>query len=326
MMLTVIRPKAIWPMLVVAVLLLGGASTATASPPPGPLVEVAWLEQHLHDEGLAILDIRSEVDDGNEVPFTDGHIPGSVHSSYTRGGWRVDRAGISKMLPPVEDLEQRIGGLGIGNDTTVIIVPAGTGQSDFGSAARVYWTFKVLGHDRVAILNGGYRAWVAAGHEIAIGEVQPWPTDFKARFQRQLLSTTDEVAQGGERGVQLVDARPTEHYTGEAKSSSVQAAGTIPGALSLPNKGYFDHDGSEPWRFLPSRASAMVGQTDLKANGRIVTFCNTGHRAATAWFALSQVLGMQNVGLYDGSMAAWTTSEHRPVQTIEDGVRHVINR
>src|SRR5699024_7632526 len=149
-----------WRLVCMAMLITGSTLTASAAGvQPGPLVDVNWLAQHLQAEQLVILDVRNETKDG--PTFAAGHIPGAVHASYAHGGWRIERDGIVGQLPPVADLEIRIGQLGISNADTVIIVAAGAGPKDFASAARIYWTFKVLGHDNVAILNGGYRGWAS---------------------------------------------------------------------------------------------------------------------------------------------------------------------
>lgn len=310
-----------------AALLAGGSLVAAAAPQPKPkpkpLVDVAWLAQHMHDDNLVILDVRSEIDGGNKIPFVAGHIPGSLHTSYTHGGWRVKQAGVIGQLPPVGDLEQLIGGLGISNADTVIIVPAGTGPTDFGSAARIYWTFKVLGDDRVGILNGGYQAWVSAGQKVATGAEQPWPTRFKAHFRPQLLANTKQVERDRQDGVQLVDARPAKFFEGKDKHPEARVAGTIPGALSLPNQQFFEKDGA--WFFEPQRVSTLAKQSGLDTKQQVVTFCNTGHWAATDWFALSQVLGMSNVSLYDGSMVAWTADKNRPVQIPKHGLARILD-
>ncbi|MBT3361107.1 MAG: sulfurtransferase, partial [Rhodospirillales bacterium] len=134
------------------------------------LVGADWLAAHLDAPGLVVLDIRNRIDGGSREIFAKGHIPGAVYSDYLGDGWRVARDGVPGMLPPVTDLEKLIGGLGIGNDTHVVIVPGGVSAVDYGSATRVFWTFKVLGHDKVSILDGGYKGWVAdAKRAVAMG-------------------------------------------------------------------------------------------------------------------------------------------------------------
>src|SRR4051794_29403417 len=131
----------------------GHAETVT------PLVSTGWLKQHLNE--VFVLDVRSAVDGGGAQAFAKGHIPGAVHSDYDKAGWRVTRGGVPFMLPTVTELEKLIGETGIDEETHVVVVPAGVHHTDFGAAARIYWTLKVAGVRNVSILDGGYAAWTA---------------------------------------------------------------------------------------------------------------------------------------------------------------------
>src|SRR4051794_39705758 len=115
-----------------------------------PLVTTAWLKAHEADADLVILDIRSAIDGGGHEAYLKGHIPGASHSDYDKGGWRVTRNNVPFMLPTVPELEKLIGEFGIDEDSHVVVVPAGVSAIDFGSAARVYWTLKVVGHGRIS--------------------------------------------------------------------------------------------------------------------------------------------------------------------------------
>ena len=109
-----------------------------------PLVDAAWLQSHLGAPDLVVLDIRDKTKEG--APYAAGHVPGAIEAQYS-AGWRASIDGAPGLLPRLDDIQAKIAGLGINNDTEVVIVPAGTDISEFGSATRVYWTFKVLGHD-----------------------------------------------------------------------------------------------------------------------------------------------------------------------------------
>ena len=136
-----------------------------------PLVDANWVEENLDNPSLVVVDIRSMTKDGN--PYDAGHIPGAVYAPYGKFGWRAKVDNVVGMLPPVDVISKRIGALGIDNDKQVVVVPAGQNSSDFGSATRVYWTFKVLGHDAVTILDGGQRAWLAAGTAVSTSNAPP---------------------------------------------------------------------------------------------------------------------------------------------------------
>ncbi|MCG6658139.1 sulfurtransferase [Halomonas campisalis] len=282
---------------------------------PAPLVEADWLEGQLGSDGLVVLDVRSSIDDGGDRDaFEAARIPGSRYSSYTDDGWREERDGVPGLMPNVDDLEALIGGLGIGKNDTVVVVAGGTGPTDFGSAARVYWTFKALGHDEVTILNGGFAGWAQQGFEVASGApAAPEATDFSGTLQAPLLASTAEVEAARQAGQQLVDARPEGFYTGETQSPATRVPGTIPGAINLPHDGALvERDGA--YYLEPERLNANIDALGLDREAATVAFCNTGHWAASGWFQLSEIGGLEQTTMYDGSMAAWTRDDAHPIQ------------
>lgn len=289
-----------------------------------PLVDAQWLDTHKERSSLVILDVRSSIDNGgDEASFREAHIPGSRYTSYTDDGWRETRDSVAGLMPEVDDLEALIGSLGISNDSDVVIVPAGTGPTDFGSAARIYWTLKVLGHDEVAILNGGFAGWQQQGYDVATGDPDAFDaTNFEASLREQLVASTQEVEAAREEQAQLVDARPSDYFAGENKSPAARVAGTIPGARSLPHQSHLNVQNGAYYLDVEGLQS-RINDADLDSRERTIAFCNTGHWAATDWFVLSEVAGFDNIAMYDGSMAAWTISDSRPVQLAREGIKQV---
>lgn len=293
-------------------LILPGLTTAHAS---SPLVEPTWLAEHLEDAQVVVLDIRNKIDGGSQKVYRQGHIPGAVYSNYLKDGWRREVNGVVGMLPPKAELEQLIGKLGISNDNHVVIVHGGVSSTDFGSAARVYWTFRVLGHDQVSILDGGWRAWTAEYPErTQSGLVQAKPARFRASAQlnEQLITHANGVERGVEQGSSVfVDARTTEQYLGEAKHPKAHAAGRVPKAIHLENTVFVS---AETGKMLPAEEiRELARQAKIPENAEIVSYCNTGHWAAVAWFGLSEVAGYKNVRMYDGSMVEWTQDAQHPL-------------
>ncbi|MFW6346409.1 MAG: sulfurtransferase [Halomonas sp.] len=289
--------------------------------PPSPLVEAEWLSEQLGSDDLVVLDVRSSIDNGGDLAaFEAARIPGSRYSSYTDAGWREDRDGVAGLLPEVEDLEALIGSLGIDNDDTVVVVAGGTGPTDFGSAARIYWTFKVLGHDEVTILNGGFAGWQAQGYDVASGTPDAYAaSDFTGSLQAQLLATTEEVQAAREADEPLVDARPPGFFTGETQSPATRAPGTIPESVNLPHdSALVERDGA--YYLDPEQLNAGIDALGLDREAPTVAFCNTGHWAASGWFQLSEIGGLENATMYDGSMAEWTQDDTRPLQLAERGI------
>jgi thiosulfate/3-mercaptopyruvate sulfurtransferase len=296
--------------LAVAILVAGPA----AATPATPLVDSAWLRANGAKPEVVILDVRNKLGGGSRAVFRQGHIPGSVYSNYLSGGWRVRVDGVPGQLPPVADLERLIGGLGIDNDSHVVIVAGGTSALDMGSATRIYWTFKVMGHDQVSILDGGYRAYVEdAANPVETGAVSPSPKRFTADLRPEMVADADAVLAARKAGVAMIDMRPANQYRGEKKHPLAKRAGTIPQAVNVPESKITGSDG----RFVsPERVAELLAQVGVTAQDYAIAFCNTGHWASLGWFARSEILGQKNVKLYDGSMVDWSARAELPVEVL----------
>ena len=289
-------------------LTLGATFTASAA---SPLVSPQWLNEHLQDKNLVVLDIRSAIDGGGLKAYTEAHIPGAVHSDYDKAGWRVTRGNVPFMLPTLPELEKLIGDVGIDENTRVVVVPAGVSFTDFGSAARTYWTLKVVGVNNVSILDGGVAAWKAAGLNLESGVKKPSPTIFTATLNKSLLSRVEDVSKAeNTHNATLIDARPASFFTGREKAPAAQAYGHIPGAISLDSASFYDAQTNK----LKPKAELVSLAAHVPA-GPAVAYCNTGHWAATDWFVLHEIVGRQDVSLYDGSMVEWTADATRPVES-----------
>jgi thiosulfate/3-mercaptopyruvate sulfurtransferase len=272
-----------------------------------PLVDANWVAENLDNPSLVVVDIRSLTKKGS--PYAAGHIPGAVYAPYGKFGWRAKVDNVVGMLPPIDVISQRIGSLGIDNDKQVVVVPAGENSSDFGSATRVYWTFKVLGHDAVTILDGGQRAWLAAGKEVSTEGTVPSAVAFNADFRSELLATTEDVAKARENGIELIDARPGDQYFGKAKSGVVARAGTIPGAKNISQAKFYDE---EKGAFVAADViEDLAWHATVDSDAKEIAFCNTGHWASVAWFGLSEVMGNKDTAMYDGSLTEWAADPKR---------------
>lgn len=301
------------------------AAIATPALAADPLVSVDWLKTHRTDANVVVLDVRSAIDGGGKEAYEKGHIPGAVHSDYDKAGWRVERKGVPFMLPTVAELEKLIGELGIDEETHVVVVPAGVSYTDFGSAARVYWTLKTVGINDVSILDGGVAAWQAAGNELAQGASKPAPKIFTATFNGKSLASGEQVAAlvpAGEdkpagaahaapaANVTLIDARPATFFLGKEKAPNAAAYGHIPGAINIDSAGFYD-----PVKNRLKPRGELAAAASRVPEGPAVAYCNTGHWAATDWFVLHELLGRKDVRLYDGSMVEWASHRERPVES-----------
>ena len=289
----------------------GLATAATAQ----PLVDVDWVAGNLDNENVVLIDLRNKIDKGSYETYLDGHIPSSLHSDYLKDGWRVGRDDVVGLLPTEAEFEALARKLGVSAGSHVVLIPAGVNSTDFGSSARAYWTFKVFGHDKVSILNGGYAAWVAAypGQIETGAPVAPAPGDFVARFQPQGYVSMEQVAALVEsKGkTTLLDGRNEAQFYGEAKHPKATNPGRIPGAQMLFQETAYDVETNK----LKSVDELQTLYAAVDAGQPVISYCNTGHWAATNWFVLSEVLGRKDVKLYDGSMVEWTANADNPLDT-----------
>lgn len=293
----------------VAVSFLAAVAAPVRAADVTPLVSPAWLSEHLKDSDLVVLDVRSALDGGGEKAYVEAHIPGSVHSDYDKAGWRVTRNDVPFMVPSTAELEKLIGDVGIDEDTHVVVVPAGVDVLDFSAAARTYWTLKYTGVKKVSILDGGVAAWKQAGLPVESGASAPSPKIFTATIDKSILVETPEVEKiAASGGASLVDARAAIYFNGKDKAPAAAAYGHIPGALSLDSEAFYDTKAN---RLKPQAALAAVA--NAVPAGPAVSYCNTGHWAATDWFVLHELLGRKEVRLYAGSMVEWASNAKRPV-------------
>jgi thiosulfate/3-mercaptopyruvate sulfurtransferase len=274
---------------------LGLAGAFAASPAAEPLVQASWLAGQLANPHVAVLDIRPAGE------YLAGHIPGAVSADYRATGWTAPSpSGAAGALPPVDRIAAAIGRLGVGDADTAVIV-----GDDFAGAARVYWTFKVLGHAQVALLDGGWKAWTGA---VDTGPAVRKPVAFTPHYDPALRAQLPEVAAAVANGhPPLVDARPLSQWSGAAQSPVVRAAGHIPGAVSIDQNGTRTADGRLKSIVALEAVFAPVGDKPA------IVYCNTGHAAAADWFVLTEVLHRPGTKLYDGSMSEWTAEPSRAV-------------
>lgn len=272
-----------------------------------PLISPEGLAARVGAPGIVPLDVRS----GQDV-FTAGHIPGAVHSDYAEG-WRVARNGAGGLLPDPDALSALLGRIGLRPDDEVIVVSAGAGGNDFNAAARVYWTLKVAGHERVSILDGGYAGWARdPSRPVETGPARARPgSSYPVRLDPTLRAELADIERAVARGsATLVDARSAAAFEGREKSPQARVGGRLPGAILADTSDAYDaaENRLRPRQEL-ERIFAQVPE------GEAVSYCNTGHSAAGNWFVLSEVLGRPGVKLYDGSMTEWTQDPSRPVET-----------
>ncbi|PWR00964.1 sulfurtransferase [Meridianimarinicoccus roseus] len=283
-----------------AALTLQGAAFAQDQADFGPLISVERLSAVQSTLDPLVIDIRAPGENG----FGGGHIEGAVNAPYGLFRGPSDNPG---QLVPEEVLTEVLSGIGVTADRPTVVVYQGANETDFGAAARVYWTLKSSGVSTLAILNGGVNAWTAAGEPLTTQAAQPVPSDFTVTFSEQWLATTDDVRAvvAGDEEALLLDARPEEFWSGKTAHAAAAKPGTLPQSQYFTHSGWFD---GGPAIVDADAARALAAEKGYTSETEIVSFCNTGHWAATNWFALSELAGIENVKLYPESMVGWSNA------------------
>ena len=265
----------------------------------GPIITSDNLEKLLDTDKALILDIR-----GNNV--RDGYIPGAISVSYS--AFRGPKSDPGQLVTNghLTSLFQK---LGIHRDKPVVVVFQGRDATDFGAAARVYWTLKSAGITKIAILNGGMNDWIGSGRRATSATPsKPKKSEIVVTLSDDWLASRDDVlavVNGTSNGT-LIDARPEPFYEGKKQHSAAARPGTLPRSGIFPHTQWFQTGAT---LHKASEADKILQAANFKSAKKIVSFCNTGHWAATNWFALSELSGLKGVKLYPESMVGWSNAE-----------------
>lgn len=291
----------------VFILFLGMMQTALAA---DPLVDAAWVKANIGKPGVAFVDIQPTAN------YLGGHIPGAANTDFGKSGWREERASdkVHDMFPDkLDKLVAHIGSLGVDNNTHVVLVPPGREYGDMGWATRIYWTFKVLGHDNVSILNGGFAAWTTdKANPIETGAAKVTAKTFTPHLRKDMIATVADVKAAKAKGTLLVDSRPEDQYAGINRNPKATMNGTLEGAKNLPS-GWTTENGGGMFR-SKAQLEQLHKVANVPTSGDQIAFCNTGHLASIGWFVSSELVGNKKVKLYDGSMVEWTMIKAGPVE------------
>lgn len=286
---------------------LWAAFASLAAGAAQPLLTPNELDALRKSKSVRVVDIR-DVD-----AYAAKHIPGAVSAPYDEWRGPSSNPGELRDLALLAPLVRR---LGLHPAVHAVVVSSGEDVSDFGAAARVYWSLKVLGLTELSILNGGLEAWEAAQLPQDAAPVAVQASTFVPTLDRSLIASRDDVrALIASSEARLVDARPADFFRGHQRHPVAVVPGTLRGAVNLEHSRWFAPGSATmiPADQARSVAAILPGGPDRPT----VSFCNTGHWAATNWFALSELAGQKNVKLYPGSMVDWTQA---PAAALMDNV------
>ena len=268
------------------------------------VVSTGWLADHLKDPNLVIFSV------GDQSDYTQGHIPGAQYLDYMSTHEMTSKDGLTLELPPMNELAEVFGKLGVSNDSQIVLYMSEQGISQ---TTRVWWTLDAMGlGSRTAILDGGFPAWKGEGRPVTTDQPQVKAATLTPCPANDVLAMLDDVkASIRKPGVDIVDARAKNVYIGQDHSRDMRA-GHIPGALNIPYTTLFDDNGKLK---SPDALAAMFQQAGVMPGDKLITYCFIGQQATAAYFA-ARTLGY-DVRLFDGSMEDWSRHKELPVETGE---------
>lgn len=279
---------------------------------PSPLVTTDWLAAHLADPHLRIVDIRGHVLPATEPPphyfnhradYDHSHIPGAVFVDWVQEITDPDSPLHARIARP-ERYGAVMSRIGVGAETLVVAYDDAEGMF----AARLWWSLNYYGHERVAVLDGGWKQWTAEGRPVTAEQPAIRPAVFVPRPNPRLYRDADQVAAALAAGVRVVDVRSKAEYDGQA--SRARRAGHIPGALNRPRRDLVSPEGTMP---APEALRALFARDGINDPAQeVIFYCNAGVAASYGLLAL-RAAGYENGAVYDGSWKDWGNDDARPI-------------
>jgi thiosulfate/3-mercaptopyruvate sulfurtransferase len=275
---------------------------------PEALVTTQWVAEHLSDPGLRLVESNEDI-----LLYDTGHLQGAVHID-----WRSDLQDqtIRDYIQPAEfaALCERHG---ISNDTTVVFY----GDKSNWWACYALWTFRLFGHTKVKILDGGRDKWIAEGRHLTRA-IPHFPhghyTPVAKRQDEEIRAFFDQTLAHSQAGLPLVDVRSPGEFRGEIThmpeypQEGVLRGGHIPGAASVPWKTAVNEDST--FKSAAELRRIYEVEAELAHDQNVIAYCRIGERSSHTWFVLTYLLGYKNVRNYDGSWTEWGNRVGAPIE------------
>jgi thiosulfate/3-mercaptopyruvate sulfurtransferase len=269
------------------------------------LVDTQWVEEHLGDDTIRIVEV-----DENPALYAEAHIPGAIGFD-----WQKDLQDQVKrdFLGP-EEFGRLFGSRGVSNDHTVVLY----GDRNNWFAAYTYWYLKYYGHDRVLLMNGPREKWIEEGRPTSTETPSHAAVKFEARGpDAAIRAVRDDVLKVVGSDTRLVDVRSPQEFSGELiamagyEQEGAQRSGHIPGAINVPWAQAVREDGTFK---SAAELRELYGAQGVGDGNDVVAYCRIGERSAHTWFVLHELLGQENVRNYDGSWTEWGNMVGVPVE------------
>lgn len=261
-------------------------------------VSAAWLYEHLEDSQLALADCRFSLLESafGQQQYQTSHIPGAYYLDLNQDlSSPVGKHGGRHPLPNIDQLADKLSTMGVNSQTLVVAYD----DSRFAFAARLWWLLRYMGHERVVVLDGGFKGWVSAGYPVTDIVPTAKPGEFIPQIQSSYVVDIAAVeARQQLPGVVLVDARESDRYRGEREPIDL-IAGHIPGAVNYPWQEVTNAQG-----YLKSVAQQRLHWQNLEQAAEILVYCGSGVTACVNLLSL-ELAGIHTGKLYPGSWSDW---------------------
>lgn len=275
------------------------------------IVETEWLADHLDAPDLVVLDGSWHLPTAGrdaKAEYLSEHVPGALF--FDIDDLSDEKSSLPHMLPSTVKFASRMKKMGIGDGMRIVVYDT----VGLFSAARVWWTFRAMGHQDVAVLNGGLKKWKAEGRPLEDGlPIKRSERHYTPLLNADLIRDFDDMkALITKSGAQIVDARPAGRFEGkDPEPRPGLRQGHIPGARNVPSQAILNADGT-----LKSRGELdeIFKKAGIDYAGPVVTTCGSGVTASMLSLALA-VLGQTNAAVYDGSWAEWGQDNGQPIET-----------
>ena len=265
------------------------------------LVTTQWIEDNLDNDSVLLIDLRSADD------YAAGHIPGAVQ--IPRSAFQVEIDGVPGLIPPAADVAAELGAIGATADTTIVFYDAR--GSIWGS--RGLWVLSVYGHEDTRLLDGDFPLWESEGRQVSTAASSRAAAEyaFSSDPNEDIIAGWDEIIAAIEDPSVLVcDARSPEEYAG--RDVRADRGGHIPESVNVEWSRALADDG----RFLPADELRKLYEGEgVVAGNTVYTLCQTAVRATHTWFVLSDLLGYDDVRVYDGSWVEYGNREDSPIDS-----------
>jgi len=273
---------------------------------PDVLVSTDWVAEHLDDPNIVIVESNEDI-----LLYDTGHIPNAVKVDWQNELQdQLVRDYVNK-----DDFERLMSEKGISNDHTVVFY----GDRSNWWACYAFWTFKVLGHEKCLIMNGGRQKWVDEERTLTKDVAERTKTDYKVPgLNESIRAFRDDVLDHLESNNPLIDVRSPKEFSGELTHMEAYPqegclrGGHVPTAKNVPWARAANEDGT--FKSADELEAIYKSEVGLKEGDDVVAYCRIGERSSHTWFVLTYLLGFQNVRNYDGSWTEWGNMVRAPIE------------